>query len=290
MLTRAHVETVASALKSDEIFKDIKEKQQYESAKALLETIRNDKENTNNMIFILNSAYDKIHKKYNAISLAVLILSSVATLIEALRLSILDFVGNYEYVDLNTISFTMNIFILFIGTIITVSSSIIRFRNYREILEQLKDVLALLISFKEKYDKKYLKVLNLLALDEITPEEITKISEKLSEYDNAIKTIDINQFIRNDEIIKFNEDKAAYDFKMRKIDIDSRLAINNYETAKNIKDITESNLIPKKLKDELERISMNKLKNIIASLNKPSTSSANTNVNEIVVDGLQQNI
>ena len=289
MVSRTQIEAMASVLKNDELFKDMKEKQQYASAMTLLDTIRNDKENTNKMIFILNSAYDKIHKKYNSISLAVLILSSVATLIEALRLSIVDFVGNYENVDLNTISFTMNIFILFIGTIITVSSSIIRFRNYREILEQLKDVLALLISYKEKYDKKYLKVLNLLAIDEITPEEIAKISEKLSEYDNAIKAIDINQFIRNHEIIKFNEDKAAYDFKMRKIDIDRRLAINKYETEKNIKDVTESNSIPKKLRDELERISMTKLKNVIASLNRPP-ASATSNVNEVVIDGLQKNI
>lgn len=197
----------------------------------LLDHITSDKEKANSKLFIVSAAYDKIYKRYYAISLSVLILSSLVTLIEALRLSIVEFV-NKEYIEnVNTshISFVMNIMTLTTGTVITVLSSIIRFKNYREILEQLKDKQNILIDYRDKYNKKYEQVLNLLAIDRLKPEDIRIISEKIIEYDNSIKSINILEHIRNNDIIKFNRYKAYFELSLEKIKIDKQMAITNYK-------------------------------------------------------------
>jgi hypothetical protein len=98
----------------------------------------------------------------------------------------------------------MNLITLSIGTVITILSSIIRFKNYREILEQLKDKQNLLIAYRENYNKKYEKVLNLLAFDNLSLEELKNINEKIVEYDNDIKTINVMEYLRNEDILKFN--------------------------------------------------------------------------------------
>lgn len=198
----------------------------------LLNHISSDKEKTNDKLFIISAAYDKVYKKFNNISLAILILSSIVTLIEAFRLSIMEFVNNNTDIvaDTDIISFTMNIITLSIGTVITILSSIVRFKNYREILEQLKDKQNLLIGYREKYNKKYEKVLNLLAFDNLTKEDIISINEKIAEYDNDIKTINVMEYLRNEDIIRFNKYKAYFDFQIRKIDIDKEVAIQKYES------------------------------------------------------------
>jgi hypothetical protein len=208
------------------------ENKQYEAVVDLLNHISTDKEKTNDKLFIISAAYDKVNKKFNEISLCILILSSIVTLIEAFRLSIVEFVSNNPswLANNDIISFIMNIITLSIGTVITVLSSIIRFKNYREILEQLKDKQGLLIAYREKYNKKYEKVLNLLAFDNLTPEDIGSINEKISEYDNDIKTINVMEYLKNDDIIRFNKYKAYFDFEIRKIDIDKSIAIQKYES------------------------------------------------------------
>lgn len=206
--------------------------QHYETVINLLNHISSDKEKTNDKLFIISAAYDKVYKKFNNISLCILILSSIVTLIEAFRLSIVEFANSNPNMNIDTyiISFSMNIITLSIGTVITVLSSIVRFKNYREILEQLKDKQNLLIGYREKYNKKYEKILNLLAFDNLTKEDLSAINDKIAEYDNDIKTINVMEYIRNEDIIKFNKFKAQFDFQIRKIDIDKELAIQRYET------------------------------------------------------------
>lgn len=212
-----------------------KEKEEEKHMQAiidLLNHIATDKEKTNDKLFIISAAYDKVYKKFNNISLCILILSSIVTLIEAFRLSIMEFVNNNANIVTETdiISFVMNIVTLSIGTVITILSSIVRFKNYREILEQLKDKQNLLIGYREKYNKKYEKVLNLLAFDNLSKDDIMSINEKIAEYDNDIKTINVMEYLRNEDIIKFNKYKAYFDFQIRKIDIDKEVAIQRYET------------------------------------------------------------
>jgi hypothetical protein len=204
---------------------------QQEAVMHLLNHISNNKSRTNDKFFILSAAYDKLYKKYNNISLLILILSSVVTLVEAFRLSIVDFINksDNDTSHIEIISFCMNIMTLFTGTIITILSSIIRFKNYREILEQLKDKQNLLINYREKYSKKYEKILNLLAFDCLTKEDIISIHDRIIEYDNDIKTINVMEYLRNEDILKFNKYKTHFDFEMYKMDVDKEIAIKRYE-------------------------------------------------------------
>lgn len=215
------------------LLQNANENKHNEAIVDLLNKIATDKEKTNDKLFIISAAYDKVFKKFNSISLSILILSSIVTLIEAFRLSIMEYVNNSNTLNIDTdvISFAMNIVTLSTGTIITILSSIIRFKNYREILEQLKDKQNLLINYRDKYSKKYEKVLNLLAFDSLTVEEIKTLNEKIAEYDNDIKTINVMEYLRNEDIIKFNKYKAYFDFELRKIDIDKQIAIQNYEAS-----------------------------------------------------------
>jgi|688.fasta_scaffold00020_69 hypothetical protein len=221
-----------SLLQNDYIKNILKFKKNNEAVVDLLDHITKDKEKTNDKLFIISAAYDKIYKKYYTISLSILILSSIVTLIEAFRLSIIEFINNSDSVSTDTyvISFIMNILTLTMGTVITILSSVIRFKNYRELLEQLKDKQNLLITYREKYNKKYETILNLLAIDNLTIEDVKDINEKISQYDNDVKTINILEYIRNDEFLKFNKYKAHFDFTIRKIDIDKHNAIQNYES------------------------------------------------------------
>jgi len=222
---------------TEKLLQKTEENKHHEAVVDLLNHITTDKEKTNDKLFIISAAYDKVYIKFNNISLCILILSSIVTLIEAFRLSIMEFVNNNENIiaDVGIISFIMNLITLSIGTVITILSSIVRFKNYREILEQLKDKQNLLISYREKYNKKYEKVLNLLAFDNLTVEEIKNINEKIVEYDNDIKTINVMEYLRNKDILKFNKYKANFDFEIRKIDIDKEIAIQKYENQAGIR-------------------------------------------------------
>jgi hypothetical protein len=205
-------------------------------------------------------------------------MSSIVTLIEAFRLSILEFVNNNENIqaDVYIISFTMNLITLSIGTVITILSSIIRFKNYREILEQLKDKQNLLIAYREKYNKKYEKVLNLLAFDNLSLEELKNINEKIVEYDNDIKTINVMEYLRNEDILKFNKYKATFDFEIRKIDIDKEIAIQKYENQAGIK--LED--IQNKKKDINKYMTIKRLKEYL--LQKRNVTTDNNMSNDVI--------
>lgn len=194
----------------------------------LIENILQNKEKTEEQIFIITAAYDKIFKKYNFISLFIMILSALVTLLEALRLSIVDFVNKKDYViDIDLVTFVMNLNILIIGTIITILSSIIRFRNYREILEKLKDKENSLIVYREKYNKKYEKLLNLIAFDNVTDDNLKEINDKVNLYDENVKTINVLEYLRNDDIIKFHKYKAYFDLELQKIELNKLKALND---------------------------------------------------------------
>jgi len=199
-----------------------------EAFETILQRISYDRNKLNDKIFIMSAAYDDIYRKYNVISLLVLILSSVATLFEAFRLSISDVLKNTEYESsIQIISFTINVTTLTIGTIITVLSSIVRFRNYRETLEQLKDNLTIFIGYRDKYNKKYYQILQLTATDHLTESELKIIDEKIQQYDDCIKSINVIQYMRIKDIIRFNKYKAYFDIELQKINVEKNLQIQN---------------------------------------------------------------
>lgn len=205
---------------------------QYEAVVDLLCNIVSEKKKINDKIFIISSAYDKIYKKYNMFSLSLLILSSITTAFEALRLSTEDLLNKLQVADIDSVSFVMNTMILTLGTVITILSGIVRFRNYRETLEQLKDIQNQLIVFRDKYKKKMHKILHLLSVDNLSSDDVSELREKMEEYDSSITNINISQHLRNEEILRYNKYKAQFDIEMKKIVIDKVLAIQSYERDK----------------------------------------------------------
>jgi len=208
-----------------------KHSQQEKSIKELKDSIKKDIEKTKNKLFIVSAAYDHIYKKYYAISLSILILSSILTFIEATRLSIIDYINkNNPPIDEQLLSFIMNIVALCVGTVITVLSSIVRFKNYREILEQLREKQNLIIDYRDKYNKKYEQVLHLSSSKNISDDAIKAINDKLTEYENEMKSMNILQYLRNKDIIQYNKFKAHFECELKKIEIEKRLTLQRYET------------------------------------------------------------
>lgn len=242
---------------------------QQESVEDLLEMIIDYKQKTNDRIFIVSSIYDKIYAKYNSISLLVLVLSSITTLMEALRLSIVEFVRTVNLnANTDTITFTINTCILVCGTVITILSSIVRFRNYRELLEQLQNSRNQLILYRDKYSKKYNMVMNLRALNDITSDETKTIKEKMMEYDENIKSINILQYLRNDDILKFNKYKAYFDIEMKKIDVNKQNILDMYESKSKKQDSNTNRELKDNIVNLQKILAIQKLKKIFSNQHK----------------------
>lgn len=196
----------------------------------LLDSIKKEREKANDKFFILSVAYDRVFKKYNWISLTILVLSACVTFTEAVKLSVIELVRSKNYdADIDVIGFIMNITTLSIGTIITVLSSIIRFKNYRETLEKLKDKENILITYRDKYKRKYEKLLNLIMLDMVSEADIKEINDKIAEYNNQVETINVFEYLRIKDILRYNRFKAQFDIEMRKIELDRRISMKNFE-------------------------------------------------------------
>jgi|TARA_Y100000389_G_scaffold185501_1_gene204962 hypothetical protein len=175
----------------------------------IIQKLKND---TSTRLFMVTEAYDKYLYEYYVISLTILVLSSIITFIEALRLTIMTIILD-EYLNI-----TLNILLLFIGTIITILSSIIRFKNYREVLEGLKEAQRLLVHFKNKYSRQY----NNINLKNIDDNQIIKIVDKITLYDKNVKSINYFQYIKNADIISYNKNKAKFDLDIHKIKIETK--------------------------------------------------------------------
>lgn len=154
--------------------------------------------------------FDIVKNKFNSYSLTILVVSALITLSDALKLLIIQFIGkNNINIEPNDIDFTLNILSLFMGTYMTVIASIIRFQNYREKMEKLKEMQDRLIHVKALYNRE-LAVLRLNKNEEKTLVE--DVQDKLSEYDSIIDEINIISEITNAEMIVFS--KKISDFKL----------------------------------------------------------------------------
>lgn len=180
----------------------------------LLNRISKSKSDTSTRLFMVSEAYDRYNKEYYMISLTILVLSSIITFIEALRLTIIEYISknSNDLIVIYNLSFILSISLLVIGTIITILSSIIRFKNYKEILEGLKEAQTLLVSYKNKYSKQYYILQN-----KENNDNIYELSDKISEYDNKVKSINYFQYIENKNIIEYNEKKIKFDLDIFKI-------------------------------------------------------------------------
>jgi len=191
--------------------------------KELLNRIERSKNETSTRLFMVTEAYDKYSYEYYIISLTILVLSSIITFIEAFRLTIIE-MNSYEIIIHNKIYFSLilNIILLITGTVITILSSIIRFKNYREILEGLKEAQTILVNYKNKYNRQFF-ILNYHYINKnLTDNDIIKISDKITIYDKIVKSINYFQYIKNSDIVAYNKSKAKYDLNIYKIKTDTR--------------------------------------------------------------------
>ena len=192
----------------------------------LLSRIIDSKNEASTRLFMVTEAYDKYNKEYYIISLTILILSSIITFIEAVRLSIIDTKNINIISNSHTINFTLHIILLVNGTIITILSSIIRFKNYREFLEGLKDAQLQLVKYKNKYMRQYYIIKYNFVNKNIQEQDIIKISDKITLYDRSVKSINYFQFIKNADIIRYNKTKAKFDISIFEIKTSTA---NNFE-------------------------------------------------------------
>lgn len=181
--------------------------------KELLERINRSKNDTSTRLFMVTEAYDKYNKEYYNISLTILILSSIITFIEAFRLTINEYSNNNKFNSL-----LLNILLLLLGTIITILSSVVRFKNYREVLEGLKDSQTKLVNYKNKYSKQYF----IIKYNNIIDNNLIKISDKITLYERYVKSINYFQYIKNSDIISYNKKKAKFDLDIYIIKTDTR--------------------------------------------------------------------
>ena len=159
--------------------------------------------------------YDIVKTKFNNYSLTILIVSALITLSDALKLLIIQFIGkNNLSINSNDIDFILNILSLMMGTYMTVIASIIRFQNYREKMEKLKEMQDKLIHMKALYNRE-LANLRLNKNEEKTL--VDEVQDKLSEYDIIIDEINIISEISNNEMILFSEKISKFKLKITHI-------------------------------------------------------------------------
>lgn len=168
-----------------------------------------------NQLFIALVAYDEYYKKYYTITLILFITSSLVTFIEALRLIIIEYINKNDQLVINEKLLTtlINVLVLSLGILITILSSVVRFKNYREILEKLREKQNIMIEYIDKYNKQRnnLEFLHLTKEDDIEIEEIEKIKNDIAKYDTILVSTNILQFLTTKDLIRYNKYKKKFD-------------------------------------------------------------------------------
>jgi hypothetical protein len=187
----------------------------------LINQIEDYKKKLNKDFFVISLKYDRISYKYNAISLAIMILSTLSTFIEALRLTLTEYLkNNVDKALLNIESFTLsiNILMLLIGSIITILSTIIRFKNYREIMEKLKNIQNMITKYILIYNKQIELINAYNVLGKMDEDTFKTFRDKIKEYNKEINdNINILEDIRNEDIIKLQRCKNKFDIQLEQM-------------------------------------------------------------------------
>lgn len=172
-------------------------------------------------LFIATVAYEKYYKRYYNITLTLFIFSSIVTFIDALRLIIIEYVNKSKEILINEHLLTtfVNALLLSLGILITILTSFVRFKNYREILEELREKQNIMIGYIDKYNKQKnnLEFLYQIKEDDIKIEEIEKIKNDIAEYDTILVSTNILQFLTTQDIIKFNNYRLDFEYKKKEI-------------------------------------------------------------------------
>jgi len=189
----------------------------------LLLIIKKNKNDIINNLYIISSKYDVLYYRYNNISLAILVLSTIITFVEAIRLTLVNYDTTYKdskistVISSETISLIINILSLSLSTILTVLSSIAKFKNYKENMDKLKNIHDELFNYKNMYDKQKQLILFFKTSNNMNEDIYKELHQTIEGYNKEIKAISIFENIRNTDIIKFHKIKAEQDVKLKKI-------------------------------------------------------------------------
>ena len=197
----------------------------------MIEVMKNQKSKLGDELQLISLKYDNISKMFNLYSMAILILSAFITLFDALNLLVIQFMKTYNYTneDLTAVDFVVNIFTLIMGTALTIISSVIRFKNYREKMEKFKDIQEKLITIKGNYTKD-ITILQLYDDDKT----IDMVQQNMKENDNVLNSVNIVSEISNKEIVRFLNYMS--EFKNKITEIKTKEVVNEIEIKKKLKD------------------------------------------------------
>ena len=197
----------------------------------MIEVMKNQKSKLGDELQLISLKYDNISKMFNLYSMAILILSAFITLFDALNLLVIQFMKTYNYTneDLTAVDFVVNIFTLIMGTALTIISSVIRFKNYREKMEKFKDIQEKLITIKGNYTKD----ITILQLSD-DDKTIDMVQQNMKENDNVLNSVNIVSEISNKEIVRFLNYMS--EFKNKITEIKTKEVVNEIEIKKKLKD------------------------------------------------------
>lgn len=216
-------------------------------ADQLLKLISESKKKIANNLYIVSAKYDLIYFRFNRISLSILIISTIITFVEAIRLTIVNYDTQYkgskvgEYISHETISLIINVLSLSLSTILTILSSIVKFKNYRENMDKLKNIHDTLFNYKNLYDKQKELIKFFKMSNSLTDEHYEKLKDTIEGYNRDIKDISVFENIRNEDILKFNKIKVAHDIKLHKLATDReiellKITMNNNKKKEKLED------------------------------------------------------
>jgi hypothetical protein len=232
---------------------------------------------TKTKLFIATAAYDKYYKKYYRITIVLFILSSFVTFIEALRLIIVENVNKSDQIliNINLLNTLINVLILSLGIVITILSSYIRFKNYREILEELREKQNIIIEYIDKYKKQKnnLEYIYQIKEDDINFEEIEKIKNDIAEYDTKIESTNILEYLTTKDIIKFNDYKGDFEFKINEIVLKYKKKLKTLKEEEDIENIKSLKEKEEDIKDKDEENEENEEDDQNNQINQPTTPS-----------------
>jgi hypothetical protein len=187
----------------------------------LLKSIKENKKKINTSLYIISAKYDLIYFRYNRISLLILIISTLTTFMQAISLTLVNYENNSSglsaYISKETITLIVDLFGLFLGTLLTILSSIVKFRNYRENMEKLKNIHDILFNYKIMYNKQRDLIDYFVLSNNLSLETFDKLVQNIENINREIKDINIFENIRIKDIVKFNRIKVDHDIELQKL-------------------------------------------------------------------------
>jgi hypothetical protein len=188
-----------------------------EKRNGLISEILQKKQKLGDELQLISLKYDKTIQMFNLFSLAIMSLSACITFFDAVALTVSNFImdiGEDNERGKEIFLFSVRILTLCMGTILTIISSVIRFKNYKEKMERLRDLQEQLIQLRGFFNQEIDIILCSDLEDKTTIETIKKT---MSDYSNRLQNINVISELNNKEMKKFI--KTIADFKLYSLEV-----------------------------------------------------------------------